>query len=70
MYIGKNLAKRYVTELDSMYKLSLELCCMYVYETLHFLSLCLEILEGFGVKRNSEPVLFVTVYVIHRLATV
>jgi len=68
MYIGKNLAGRYVIELDSVYELSLELCCMSIYQTLHFLSLSLEILEGFGVKRNSKPVLFVTGYMIHRWA--
>lgn len=66
MGIGKNLAERYVIELDSLYKLSLGLCCMYVCQTPHFLSLCLEILEGFAVTRNSEPVPFVTVYMAHR----
>lgn len=37
---------------------------IYIYISCH----CLENLEGFGVKRNSEPVVFVTVHMIHRWA--
>lgn len=67
-YVGKTLAERYVTELDCMFKFSFRLFSVYVYPTLHFLSLCLEILVGFGVKRNSKSILFLTAYVIHRRA--
>lgn len=34
----------------------------------HFLSLCPESLEGFWAKGSCEPVLFVSLYTIHRLA--
>ena len=63
----QELSEKYVIALYCVYKLSLELCSMHMCQN-HISCHCPETLEGFWAKGSCEPVLFVSLYMIHRLA--